>query len=235
MANERRGKVLQAEELYLNALKLDENNPDALHRYSDLLADAGRLKDALAVRQKLQAVEPFVPVFNAQTAEFYWLNGQNDAAIAMLRDLPPSAPNRTAFLAMIYGSMGRYRDAADTLAETPTGMYLPGVAESAARLMRTAPAKTASPAALPVLGYLGYVYLYIGASDRVLDHYQATIDAGYLGGGLTASIWHPSSVAIRKSKRFKAFVRKAGFVEYWRAKGWPPQCHPITGDDFVCE
>ncbi len=35
-------------------------------------------------------------------------------------------------------------------------------------------------------------------------------------------------------ERFKAFVRKAGFVDYWRAKGWPEQCHPTTGDDFTC-
>jgi hypothetical protein len=30
-------------------------------------------------------------------------------------------------------------------------------------------------------------------------------------------------------------ARKAGLVEYWRAKGWPEFCHPTIGDDFECE
>jgi len=29
-------------------------------------------------------------------------------------------------------------------------------------------------------------------------------------------------------------MHKAGYVEYWRAKGWPEFCHPTTGDDFAC-
>jgi hypothetical protein len=29
-------------------------------------------------------------------------------------------------------------------------------------------------------------------------------------------------------------VRKAGMVEYWRAKGWPDLCHPVGADDFAC-
>jgi hypothetical protein len=30
-------------------------------------------------------------------------------------------------------------------------------------------------------------------------------------------------------------MRKSGFVEYWRAKGWPEFCHPVAADDFVCD
>jgi len=39
---------------------------------------------------------------------------------------------------------------------------------------------------------------------------------------------------VRKTERFKAYVRKMGFVDYWRAKGWPDLCHPTTMDDFAC-
>ena len=56
-----RGKFLLAEELLSKALALDPNNPDALIGYSNLLADVGRLKEALAMRQQLRALEPFVP------------------------------------------------------------------------------------------------------------------------------------------------------------------------------
>jgi hypothetical protein len=30
-------------------------------------------------------------------------------------------------------------------------------------------------------------------------------------------------------------MRNAGFVEYWRARGWPDLCRPLGTDDFVCD
>jgi len=38
-----------------------------------------------------------------------------------------------------------------------------------------------------------------------------------------------------EGERFKALVRKAGLVDYWRARGWPDVCHPVGADDFACE
>ena len=40
---------------------------------------------------------------------------------------------------------------------------------------------------------------------------------------------------VRKTERFKAYARKAGMVDYWRARGWPDMCHPATRGDFACE
>jgi hypothetical protein len=60
-------------------------------------------------------------------------------------------------------------------------------------------------------------------------------------------LWHPSYAPARKTERFKAFARNAGLVDYWRAKGWPEFCRPVTperasakagpmgADDFACE
>src|SRR5262249_23166470 len=62
------GKLILAGDLFKQVLALDPNNPDALHWYSDLIAGAGRLKEALAMRQRLLALEPFVPVFTGITA-----------------------------------------------------------------------------------------------------------------------------------------------------------------------
>jgi hypothetical protein len=32
-----------------------------------------------------------------------------------------------------------------------------------------------------------------------------------------------------------AYLRNAGIVDYWRAKGWPDLCRPVGVDDFVCD
>jgi len=39
---------------------------------------------------------------------------------------------------------------------------------------------------------------------------------------------------VRRTQRFKTVVRDFGFVDYWRARGWPAQCRPAA-DDFVCD
>ena len=55
------------------------------------------------------------------------------------------------------------------------GNYLPGLLESAARLLESAPSKGASPQGLPRLGSLGFVYLHVGAPERVFEYYEGTI------------------------------------------------------------
>jgi hypothetical protein len=182
----------------------------------------------------LRALEPFVPTFNQDVAEILWLNGQDDSAIAMLKE--SSLGGNKIILATIYAAMGRYSEAADVIQEITAGLNQPPpemVAE-AARLLRTAPAKAASPQSLPRLGTLAFVYLYVGAPNRTLESYEQWSEAGYFNAPSLYQFWHSSYAAVRKTERFKAFARKFGFVEYWRAKGWPEFCHPTTGDDFEC-
>jgi hypothetical protein len=79
---------------------------------------------------------------------------------------------------------------------------------------------------------LGFVYAYVGAPDRVLESFERESE---IEGGVSTSIWLPLHAPLRKTERFKAFVRKAGLVDYWRARGWPDLCRPAGADDFVCD
>jgi tetratricopeptide (TPR) repeat protein len=226
------GNLLKSMVLGKKVLGLDPNNPEALHGYALGLAVSGHVKESLAVRQKLIELEPSIPNFMNRTALVLWLDGQTDAAITMLKDLPS---DRNDALAYIYASMGRYNDAIDVIERLPSGYYPSDVRENGVRLLRTAPAKSAAPQSLPPLGSLSFVYLYVGAPDRVLELYERGQDGGYVAGaGNPESVWHPAYAALRKTERFKTYVRRAGFVDYWRVKGWPEFCHPTTGDDFVC-
>lgn len=40
---------------------------------------------------------------------------------------------------------------------------------------------------------------------------------------------------MRKTEAFKDLMRKAGLVDYWRARGWPDMCRPVGADDFECD
>ncbi len=228
-----RRHVVQADELLSKALALDPNNSDVLHSYSLMLAAAGHVREALAMRQQLQLLDPFPPLFNGNTAVIRWVDGQTDTAIATLSELPQGDAFRGYFLPRMYAAVGRYAESSDALRKAPFA-YVPGMRETALRLLGTAPTLVASPESLPHLGNMEFVYLHIGATNRVLDFYEDILSAGYPLSVATSFLWHASYAPVRRTERFKAYVRKLGLVDFWRAKGWPNLCHPTTGDDFVC-
>ena len=132
-------KMLAADDLFKKALTLDPNQTDGLHGYSQLLAVEGRIKESLAMRLKLQALEPFVINYVADTALIYWLDKDDETAIKMLDEF---RPGRTAEIAQIHSAIGKYKEAASLLREMTAANYLPGVLEGAASLLDRAPSKT---------------------------------------------------------------------------------------------
>ncbi len=230
-----RGQLVAAEDLLRMALALDTGNPDVLNYYSILLARVGRLKEALPIRMTLQSVEPFVPNYNETTAGLLWLNGQNEESLALSKTLPV-AGLRLRAVARVYATTGRYREAADALTDMPPNGAFESAAiiQQAIRLLRSSPAKVSSPANLPSMGRFGWVYLYVGAHEQSIQHQERMANLKVLAGDESWEIWHPDYAPLRKTERFKIFARNAGLVDYWKARGWPPQCHPTTGDDFEC-
>jgi TolB-like protein len=223
-----RGRYVEADATLSKALVMDAGNADIYRIYANVHDAVGDLKGALKARQQAVALEPFVPAFNANLASDLWLTGQDEAAIAILNNSSTGA--RAFLLAKIYASQGRYSEAADALKELPSGPD--GVVDAATRLLRSAPAKAASPQDLPQLGELYFVYLNVGASERAIEWLQARLDAGIPSP--FEVFWHPSYAAARKTEPFKSLVRKMGIVDYWRARGWPRFCHPVGTDDFTC-
>jgi hypothetical protein len=180
----------------------------------------------------LRALEPLVPAYNQATGRLMVADGQIGAGIAILEPDLSTGARRNVYLAEAYAIKGRFADAADTLLRITTEIER-GSVEDAARLLRSAPSGTDQPEKLPALvAELGFVYAYIGAPERVLEYPEEAVKQGVL---ITVSaVWHPAAAPIRKTERFKALVRNAGLVDYWRARGWPDLCHPVGADDFVC-
>jgi TolB-like protein len=230
-ANMVQRRMLAAEDAFKQALALNPNQADGLHGYSQLLAALGRIKQSLAMREHLQAGEQFIINYTADTAEILWLDGDTDRALAMLA---PFRPGRTLELALIEASAGHYREAAADIRLMPPASYPPGMTEAAAKILDSAPAQAAAPAALPRLGNLSFAYMHVGAPERVLEFYDDEVGGNYFQPISTTWFWHPSYAAVRATERFKTLVRDLGLVEYWRARGWPAQCRPAGGEDFSC-
>jgi len=47
--------------------------------------------------------------------------------------------------------------------------------------------------------------------------------------------WFSQFRDFRSSPEFKRMMESSGYLQYWRAKGFPPQCRTIGNDDFTCE
>jgi TolB-like protein len=230
-ANMVQRKMLAAEDAFKQALALNPNQADGLHGYSQLLAALGRIKESLVMRAHLQAIEQSIINYTADTAEIVWLDGDTDKAIAMLA---PFAPGRTLELALVQASAGRYAEAATAVRQLAAASYPAGMTEAAAKMLESAPAKATAPADLPRVGNLSFVYMHVGAPERVLEFYQDEIKGDYFQPISTTWFWHPTYAAVRKTARFKQVARDLGLVEYWRARGWPAQCHAVGANDFAC-
>ena len=81
----------------------------------------------------------------------------------------------------------------------------------------------------PELGNLSltHLYLWLGDYDSV-----ATSD-----DRVTTNIvaWDRYPASFRNSPGMKLKLEKIGATAYWRAKGFPPQCHPLGANDFRCD
>jgi TolB-like protein len=233
-AQARRLNWSEAERLILQALERDPDNPEALNSHSSMLADAGRFAEALPIGVQLRTLEPFVPIYNISIANIMRFVGQTSASIAILEAIPSSAPsyNRNVFLATAYAAQHEYARAADTLLLIRSQLAR-GPVEEAARLLRSAPTKTNNPAGLPTFNNeMNFVYAHIGALDRVMEYYEYGLRIGNVQGG--DRVWDPVYAPLRKTDRFKKFIRAYGLVDYWRAKGWPDLCRPVGANDFEC-
>jgi hypothetical protein len=156
------------------------------------------------------------------------------ASIALLETIPENGTTpRGRALAQAYAALGQYAKAADAVLSITSGVYSRQELEDVARLLRAAPAKPTEP--LPNLDGRGlrFLYVHIGAVDRYLETVEREVQARYIVG--LSSLWRPDFAAVRKTERFKALMRKAGLVDYWRARAWPDLCRPVGADDFVCD
>lgn len=47
--------------------------------------------------------------------------------------------------------------------------------------------------------------------------------------------WQPGLSEFRASPHRNRLIRELGIYDFWRARGFPPQCRPISDDDFECD
>ena len=248
----RQAEWVAAEDAFKQALELDPNDSEFLSAYALLLYRVGRVGESARIQEQARALEPLVLGYRTSTALALHASGRNKDAIAILEAIPVEVSFffREMYLARAYAAEGRFADASDALVRlanqrrpiaerSGSERQLLGMKsiEDAASILRSAPTRVADPKTLPGFavtpGEYVFVYTYVGASERVMDYFERELQIRYVTD-FAKTAWTPSGAEVRKSARFKTFVRDAGLVDYWRARGWPDLCKPVGTDDFAC-
>jgi TolB-like protein len=233
------GDWTDAEDHGKKALEQGPNEPNVLHDFSQILTITGHLKEALSQRMRLQELDSVTPGFNLVTADVMQINGRRDDAIRLLEKIPADGTQsyfRNVFLARAYAADSRFEDAANTLLQIKGNQVSRKSVEDAANLLRAGSKQGIPAAQLPELqGELNFVYLYVGAADRVLDNPRRYVKQRNMATAGMRALWLPEYAPLRKTEAFKTLVKDANLVQYWLARGWPDLCHPQGADDFVCD
>ena len=237
-----KGEWAETLELNKKALALDPDNPEVLHNYRTSLQRLGYIKEALRVSEHLTTVEPLVYIYSRITGEIEMANGQRAGTrtLAKAMDQYSATSGGTtfvrnfAFLAAAQAQEGRLAEAIDTLMKgepEKDGEFDARHVEAAVQALRAAATKQKPPPLPAFNSELNFVYIYAGVPERMLEWQEQ----GPAYEFAISRNWWPLPASVRKTERFKAVLRKAGLVDYWRKNGWPDLCHPTTGDDFACE
>jgi len=235
------GRLLDAEEDFQRAIAADPTYPDVREDLAELLHSVGRVEDGLVAARELVAMEPLVAVF---------LNRLTDVAVKLDREDLMEEVEAAALavdptyqytlsarfrMALSHGRLAQARELIDQAyanqPEVIAGSWV------LFRWSQGEPAISDEFARDQILGSYSWEGPQFAAlkGDRELL-FQALesrrdADKSYT---LYSMLEPPMAARFLADPRAKPLLRNAGFVDYWRVKGWPTLCRPLGEDDFEC-
>ena len=245
LGNVARGELrfVDAESLYLRSMQADPTYPDVREDYAELLGYVGRDADAVAASRQLVTLEPFMRVFWSQLLYGAIRLDQRavvEEAASRIRAIDPGFYDGVAAKFNLELNWGRIGEARTALAEAsgrhPAVMAddvilfdwatrSPGADETAARHALERLNMTFWMTYLIVRGDADAVFLAFGDRSAIAPWVHMS-----LYSNLAAVPGRP----LLEDPRAKALLREYGFEAYWREKGWPALCRPVSADDFEC-
>jgi adenylate cyclase len=231
-----------AEQHYLRAMQIDPGYPDVREDYAEILWEVGRFEDAVRAAQQLVQLDPYFVVG--------WVRLRDAASALDRRDVVEESVQRIRSInsGMFAGKAGllnyaldhqRFDEAQGALAEMVSRW--PKDAAFAQTLLPWALGQSdVDPVKLRAAiedAPEGEASRYFIARQDV-DGYNADIKThgaiveAYYFANLYSS--KPAGHAMLRDPRVKGMLMSYGFPAYWREKGWPAGCRPISETDFEC-
>ncbi len=212
------------------ALELDPGNSSTLNWLGLTYGFVGELENALRAFQRCVEHDPlFAPCAENEYEALFTL-GRLEQAYARFQialDRGVLTPQYANFALLAHFGQ---RDAFMLLANQ--SVWLPGWRDHAA--IFTAYQDLAGDHSALVEEILRFKGLEEGGAAGYLAHLLIPLGAHDLLPSIAMLTWGPDHAGYRRSPQFRNYLRETGVLDYWRARGFPPQCRPRGRDDFAC-
>jgi adenylate cyclase len=223
-----------ADAAFFFAVSLDPNDATARHWYSLLLAQAGRLREALEQATIAYDLDPASPIINYNLAQHLLALGYNERAQRHLRSAvelgfdSAADPGGDAMLAYRRGDTTRFAELA--------GMHLKRAREDP-EIMAAVMAAFADRAQIPQLEARlddadvplharGNLWILLGDDERAI---RALLAAPADRMRDLAMAWYPEGRGVRMHPDFGALAEASGLMDYWKQFGMPDDCRLVDG------
>ena len=233
----------RAEEHYQRALQLDPDSTDLMEDYSAFLTYSWRIEKALQVANRMIELDPRVPIFLMNMANLQDMLGNfelRDQYVDQILEISPELGNAQTLKLFQLLQYEKYDEARRFAA----GMN-PETASPAAALITvdwfSGPRDELTDEVKAAMSAYSALFLLDNRYDEWLEAVNADLAVcpeWAIGAtmNLQAPIISPELTSKwRADPRSKTFLEDLRLPEYWREVGWPAQCQPLPGDDFICQ
>ena len=217
------------------AVELSPHDSNALNWLGLAYATAGYLDKASATFEECVRVEPYHTACNENLFSTLAAQGRDDEAMEAVRTAYRRGAAKGYFVDLAL--LARRGEELAFLLATNTEQTLMGWhqqkelydafrnldsdhSELAESLLEFVNDRTSSGAALDRL---------------VFSSLLVPLGEHYAFGNSSFQMWSPSFRRFRQTADFKAFIREATILAYWRKHGFAPQCEAFGKDDFRCD
>ena len=233
------GRFADAERTYLQAMQVDPGYADVQEDYAELLASVGRHAEAEAAARALVRLDPYVAIFwwrlEAIGLTIMRLDLVDEAA-AHIREIAPGnqlGQGSRYFYELRAGNLDAARSAlVAAMQAAPAAM---DGAESLFKWATHDPAVDDAQVRRTIAAQsLDVIYVVVRPDAGFFFDVYEKEPARQIRYNLFADLSVPVAQPILEDPRAKDALKRYGFVDYWREKGWPALCRPVGSDDFEC-
>jgi TolB-like protein len=233
----------QAEEYYQRALQLDPDSTDLMEDYSALLTYSWRIEKALQVANRMIELDPRVPIFLMNMANLQDMLGNfelRDRYVDQILEISPELGNAQTLKLFQLLQHEKYEEARRFAAGMNPETTSPAAAEITVDWF-SGPRNEFTEEVKAAMSQYSSLLLLANRYDEWLEAVNADMAVWKewaIGAtmNLQAPIISPELTAKwRADPRSKTFLEELRLPEYWREVGWPAQCRPLPGDDFICQ
>lgn len=235
-----RGNVLQSMSRFEQIRTLNRTDSNIMHWQTGLLIRLGYFENQIPELAEVYRLDPLNERIGWSLALAYFFAGKPELATEILSKLEFFS-YRDFHLALSAIFEGQYSRARELLQDVRMrsgtlpakfadividGLQDPDQFDESAKSLELA-VKTGELDKL-----IGFEALLVLGSARAFDLGVDPFEVKKVH--ILALVWNSWAVGLRQDVRFKEWVKKLGFVEFWHMYGWPDRCRQTGLETFEC-